>query len=264
MNCTAFCITSSYDLKALHSALRAKYRLTSYPPEAIHLPITKANGTEAHVFCFGYGAVVCWGMDVAEGRFFVEQFADYEKKRHQEEMDEFTFSYGENAKIVDEEIFLPDHEVMTMLAFSYAMGQSVKLGSFEAIIQRSFDATKHIPEELAKRGWVSLSRRAIRCQIGELFITRSSISMYINALDTPDFFWEYPEYEAFYRLMANHLDLKARVEALNARMKVVHELFEMLGNELDHQHSSRLEWTIIWLIIIEVILSLLSNVFRIF
>jgi uncharacterized Rmd1/YagE family protein len=37
----------------------------------------------------------------------------------------------------------------------------------------------------------------------------------------------------------------------------VHELFEMLGNELNHQHSSRLEWTIIWLIIIEVGLSIL-------
>jgi uncharacterized Rmd1/YagE family protein len=44
---------------------------------------------------------------------------------------------------------------------------------------------------------------------------------------------------------------------------VIHELFEMLGNELNHQHSSRLEWTIIGLIVMEVFLTLLRDVFRV-
>lgn len=264
MDCTAYCITSAYDLKDLNSALRQRFQATAYP-EALYLFVERPSGIPAHVFCFAYGAVVCWGMNLAEGRSFLEQLAPYEQKRLEyEETDEFTYSYGEVARIVEEEIILPDREVLTMLSLSYVLGQSVKLGTFEIIIQRSFDATKHIPEELARRGWVSLSRRAIRSQIGELFITRSSISMHIDALDSPEFFWNYPEYESFYRLMANHLNLKGRVEALNARLKVVHELFEMLGNELDHQHSSRLEWIIIWLIIIEVLLALLHDVFRLF
>ena len=64
-------------------------------------------------------------------------------------------------------------------------------------------------------------------------------------------------------MVANYLDIETRVEVLNQRLDVVHELFQMLGSELNHQHSSRLEWTIIWLIIIEVILTLLKDVFRI-
>jgi uncharacterized Rmd1/YagE family protein len=63
-------------------------------------------------------------------------------------------------------------------------------------------------------------------------------------------------------MTANYLDLKTGVEILNHRLKVVHELFEMLGNELNHQHSSRLEWTIIGLIVLEVILILLKDVFK--
>jgi uncharacterized Rmd1/YagE family protein len=63
--------------------------------------------------------------------------------------------------------------------------------------------------------------------------------------------------------MANYLDLESRVEVLNQRLGVIHELFEMLGNELNHQHSSRLEWTIIGLIVMEVILTLLRDVFRV-
>ena len=64
-------------------------------------------------------------------------------------------------------------------------------------------------------------------------------------------------------MVSNHLDIENRVTVLNQRLDIVHELFEMLGNELNHQHSSRLEWTIICLIVIEVMLTLLRDVFEV-
>ncbi len=97
--------------------------------------------------------------------------------------------------------------------------------------------------------------------MGELFIERNSINLHVDVLDTPEFFWEYSELEPFYAMTANYLEIETRVEVLNQRLDVVHELFEMLGNELNHQHSSRLEWTIICLIIIEVFLSILRDIF---
>ena len=103
----------------------------------------------------------------------------------------------------------------------------------------------------------------IRRKMGELFIERNSINLHVDVLDVPEFFWEYPELEPLYQMIAKYLDLKTRVEVLNHRLDVVHELFQMLGSELNHQHSSRLEWFIIWLIIIEVLLSLFRDVFPI-
>jgi len=75
-------------------------------------------------------------------------------------------------------------------------------------------------------------------------------------LDTPEFFWEYSELEPYYRLVAHYLDIERRVNVLNQRLTVLKELFDMLNNEINHKHSSRLEWTIIWLIVIEVIIEL--------
>jgi uncharacterized Rmd1/YagE family protein len=49
---------------------------------------------------------------------------------------------------------------------------------------------------------------------------------------------------------------------LYKRLDVIHELFEMLGNELNHQHSSRLEWTIIYLIVIEVVLTVAKDLLK--
>ena len=60
-------------------------------------------------------------------------------------------------------------------------------------------------------------------------------------------------------MIANHLDLETRIEVLNQRLDIVHDLFEMLGNELNHQHSSKLEWIIIWLIVIEVVMSIVHH-----
>lgn len=95
--------------------------------------------------------------------------------------------------------------------------------------------------------------------MGALFLDRSSINLHVDVLDTPEFFWEHPELEPMYLDVANELDIQNRGQVLNQRLDVLRELFEMLGNELNHQHSSRLEWIIIWLILIEVIITLLTR-----
>src|SRR5262249_46265875 len=119
-------------------------------------------------------------------------------------------------------------------------------------------------EELAARGKIRLSKKEIRRKMGALFIERNSINLYFDVLDTPEFFWEHAELEPLYTMTATYLDIEARVRALNQRLDIVHELFDMLVTELNHQHSSKLELTIIWLICIEVGLSILQNVFRLF
>lgn len=99
--------------------------------------------------------------------------------------------------------------------------------------------------------------------MGALFIERSSINLRADVLDTPEFFWEYPELEPLYTMTANYLDVRSRVEILNKRLDIIHDLFEVLGTELNHLHSNRLEMTIILLIVIEVLIALLRDVFHI-
>lgn len=262
MDCSAICTAASYSIKPLYEVMRITYKTTLYR-DVVYVDMQK-DDFSCEAFFFPYGAAVFWGVDQEKGlRIINEEISSFEQQRSSElETDSFTYEYGDSIKIFEDEILLPDDTILTKLALSHAMAQSVKLAGFETSVQKTFQLTKQLPEDLAKFGKISLSRKAMRRKMGELFITRNSINLNKDVLDTPEFFWEYPELEPAYLLMANYLDIRTRVEILNQRLNVIHDLFEMLGTELNHSHSNRLEWIIIWLILIEVIISLTVHVFH--
>lgn len=266
MDCCAFCNASAYKIKPFLESLKGQYKTAFYRDVAyVAMPF---EGKTVDLFYFPYGALVCWGVSKEVGVSFLSLVKEFTfQLRDDIETDEFTYSPTQSPqdplKIVDDEIFMPNFDTLTKVAISHGIAQSVKLGTFESALQKTFVLTRQIPEDLAQQGKISLSRKEIRRKMGELFIERNSINLHLDVLDTPEFFWDYPEMEPLYNTTANYLDIKTRVGVLNQRLDVVHELFDMLGSELNHQHSSRLEWTIICLIVIEVTLSLLRDVFQI-
>ena len=241
--------------------MRVSHRTTLYR-DVVHVALEKDDIT-CDVFFFSYGVAIFWGASRELAlKILREDIGVFEQNHIDDiEIDEFNYVHGDVAKIFEDDIILPNQDIVTMLALSHGIAQSVKLSSFETTLKKSFNATRIIPEELAKQGKIPLSRREIRKKMGQLFIERNSINLYMEVLDTPEFFWEYPELEPLYLMTANYLDVKRRVEILNQRLDIIHGLFEMLGTELNHLHSSRLEWTIIALIVIEVLIALLRDVF---
>lgn len=255
MECCAFCSASSFQIKPLFASIRTQYN-AALMRDVIHVEFSK--GVDA--FYFPFGALVCWGISIDEGRRYLKLTEDFlEKPLDDIEEEAFTYSFGDQYQFIEDDLVLPNDEAVTKLTISHGIAQSVKLGAFEHTISSSFEKTRHIPVNLAARGKIRLSRKEIRKKMGELFLDRSSINLHVDVLDTPEFFWEHPELEPIYLDVANELDIQNRGQVLNQRLDVLRELFEMLGNELNHQHSSRLEWIIIWLILIEVVITLLTH-----
>lgn len=262
MDCRTYCAAESYDIKSLFQGFRALYNTTSYR-DALHIEIPLEDSAFGNAFIFQYGALVIWGVPSKDETALLAEIKRYEIKPLEEaEREQYEYEYGTKLKFADDVITLPDRDPLTKLAISYALAQSTKLGSFEVTIQKIFNQMKDYPEDLAKYGTIKLSKIEMRKKMGLLFLERNSINLHVNVLDIPEFFWFSPEYEPLYMKAANYLDIENRVEVLNQRLNVAHELFEMLGNELNHQHSSRLEWAIIILILIEVSLALFKDVFH--
>jgi uncharacterized Rmd1/YagE family protein len=262
MRCTSYCTASSYDIPRLYQDVQ-KQGISQLYRNLIHTSTKEDKRTKGDIFYFSYGAVVFWGYTEEEEHAVLTSLKEYERESVlKPEIDEFTFAHGDTMKIEEDKIVLQNKSTLTKLAISHGLAQSVKLTVFEEIIQKTIDLTQHLPSELSRKGKISLSRKEISKKMGELFIERNFINLHSEILDTPEFFWDHPELEPFYRRTAHYLDVTKRVEVLNKRLTVVHELFEILRNELNHQYSSRLEWTIIGLIIIEIVLAVLRDLFH--
>lgn len=261
MRCTGYCTASAYEIPRLFQTLGKLGPVQLYK-DTLHFQIREERRVRGDVFYFSYGAVVFWGFSQEEEKRFLADLKEFERDPCSRTEDEFTYIYGDELRIEEDEIVLQNKGTLTKLAVSYGVAQSIKLNVFEDSIFKTYETTKWLPAELAVKGKISLSRKAISRKMGELFIERNTINIHTEILDTPEFFWEHPELEAFYRRIAHYLDVTKRVDVLNRRLNVIHELFEILRNELNHQYSSRLEWTIIILIVIEVVLAVLRDIFH--
>ena len=218
---------------------------------------------EAHVFFFSYGCVVMWGLSQHAEEQLVELLkGDYAQgPLPQDEVDDFGYVLTPNADktVIHKDLLrLATTGLSEKLAVAFALAQSAKLGVFEATVEQTIQNTRSIPERMARDGKISLGRKQITKQIGQLFVDRASINLHSDILDNPDYFWEDDEWLPAYARVSKYLEITRRAEVLNKRLDIIKELFDMLASEYHNSHASMLEWIVIVLILIEVFFQILE------
>lgn len=256
MRCANYTTAEEYDLRKLNGLLKEHEEEASdlrFFQDALY-----ARYAEGHVFFFSYGCFVAWSLEPIQEKQLIELLRRVAKNSLEYNWEEFNYKIGEKAQVARDIITLDNKKdlIPQMLSISYGLSQSITLSRFEDRVLNRINQTKHVPQELAEKGRISLSRREISKQIGSLFMERNSINLHSDILDVPGFFWEHPEHEELYIMTINDQDLKARTTVLNTRLDIIRELFEVLNDALNNRHSALLEWIIILLIFIEVILTI--------
>ena len=217
---------------------------------------------EGEVWLFDYGVMIGWGVsenDLQKLRSVLEKHIQDNLQTQDFEQFEFIIDSSATFRVHNDKITLTSEDVLTRLAVSHALAQSAKLSSFENKAKQVIIENSYLSRTLAKTGRIPLSRRDLSKLRGQLFDTSSDISLNFNLLDVPEFFWDYPELENVYQTIAKYLDLIPRVELLNHKLSVIHELLDMLADELKHKHSAFLEWIIIVLIAIDIVIYMLPK-----
>jgi uncharacterized Rmd1/YagE family protein len=250
-------------MKALLENLQEQKALVTYfrSSHVIH----HLEGFErGDVFYFSTGTVVMWGLSVPEENEVLLRLKAFENDPVPEiEIEESRYSIGKAAKILKDDITLPSEDLVTKLAFSHGLAQSVKLEIFEKRMAKRVESMEDIPKSLALNGRIQLSRKQLTRVMGELILERNSINLYSDILDTPDFFWEHPELEPLYRLVSQDLEVTARLNLLNKRMDMLKDLVQVLSQEVNTRYNFLMEWAIILWIAFEVCTTLLTDVFKI-
>lgn len=270
MRCASYCTAAEYNINELVNHLNEIGLEPKHFDNVIHAQ-KHTQKSVIDVFFFPFGCVITWGAGETEELSIVNQTKKYAIGNLDNPISDFIFcNIDRNATktFIDEEkneIILNDDSVFVKLSISHALAQSVKLSVLEQSVTNLLNQTPPIQKELASTGTISLSKKQISKQIGILFNERYSVNLHSDILDTPEFFWRRPHYEPLYLMTAEFQDIQIRQNILNHRLNMIHELYEILSNELNYKHSTRLEWIIITLIGIEVILALShQNLFSMF
>jgi uncharacterized Rmd1/YagE family protein len=258
--CTAQCLANVFDFDALKLTLEQRYRLVAYV-DVLHI-----EQASWEAFVFPYGVFVGWGMGYDDEQHLLQALQRHCSGWHESIfIDRFTYTEGaESTRIHNDHIELSSNTTLDKLAVAHGLAQSVKLMEFEEQAQRTIEETSYIPQNIARHGRANIGRKAIARLRGTLYIVRSDIHLHFDLLDTPEFFWEYPELQESYHRITRYLEVEQRTRLLNDKLDIIQQLLNMLADEQNHKHSSTLEWIIIWLIAVEIVIFLVHDIFKLF
>jgi len=292
--CDALCLADEMDLERISAVWSDGARCGIVPAAKARrlaadvLVLELEDGRLA--FTFGFGSVVCWGLDFKELRVvrrLIRRSIGDSLPPEDVEADWLTFSSVPLEEASSEHLFqtgplaldepaqadlaqLPtparplqnDHiclmtwSVDEALAYSYALAQSVKLAVFENLVDAAIDRSRPIPEALAQKGMVDMDEKLVKQQMGEIFVTKCSMTLQSDILDTPEIIWQNDRYDEQYNVGRKYLEISKRVDILNQRLTVLNDLYSFLQAQLEVRHSNKLEWIIIVLIVVEIMVEL--------
>lgn len=96
--------------------------------------------------------------------------------------------------------------------FSNAMSLSVKLGIWEALLEKYIDSIELLTEDLKKGNKIRISRDGCLRKHGELFALRHFINLDSDLLDVPDFYWEQEDLEQLYLKTCAYFSISKRTK----------------------------------------------------
>lgn len=258
--CFTYSLAKRFHFQELCAKLNNEYRTVLYR-DVLHV-----QQGEGNAYVFSFGCLVCWGMDLDQEQRLIEHLQPhYEEALPQAISDSFEWNVDDKGpRIQADFIRIHPDSALEPLAISHALAQSIKLVELEAYAETTIRETAHVPRNIAAKGASGLRRNDIAKMRGRLFLVESDIHLHHGLLDTPEFFWEHPELEPSYDQVIRYLDVRSRLEVLNKKLHVIHDMFDMLAEEQKHKHSSQLEWIIIGLIAFEIVIFVLHDLFKLF
>ncbi len=260
--CLSLCLSEKIELDKLTNDLGNRYVIQRYK-DVCHVDLPDEK--DAHLFIFRYGVVIFWGGNDGIRTKHLTRIRPYFVDEYEKgASDDFIYSKGTETRIQNDYLYFDPSDHHTRLAFSHALAQSAKLAFFENVAQQAVESTRSIPESLALTGRTKFRAKELAKMRGKLHLVTSQINLSHELLDTPEYYWENPSNEPQYTLMARYLEITPRIEVLNRKLGVIHDLFDMLADEQNHRHSANLEWIIISLIAVDIFIFFLHDIFKLF
>ncbi|MGO8835521.1 MAG: RMD1 family protein [Roseiarcus sp.] len=153
-------------------------------------------------------------------------------------------------------IQMKDLSPQRFLVLADALAKTVALARDEREVNAVFDVIEPFAATLARSGRPPFRRRAMLRLIGQALLAQHRVSGRVAVEEKPDVLWDRPDLERLYARLEDEYELKERGEALKRKLAVIVETAHALTDIIDADRATRLEATIVILIVAELIVTL--------
>lgn len=218
---------------------------------------------EKFIYLFHYGIVSFFNMDTDEMSKYIQQIKPFCAEMIPTDMSEAINVHiiADSIKVDFEKVILPEiNQEMIRLVMLNA-SQSVALDVYSEITESLLMETNKHTNYLELKGKLDISGNQLKRVIGKILNIKNKISENLYIFDAPESTWEDEQLNRLNLALKQTFDLKDRYNLIHDRIDIIKENLELFKSIMDHKESSRLEWIIIILIVIEVIDMFIAKLF---
>jgi uncharacterized Rmd1/YagE family protein len=159
-------------------------------------------------------------------------------------------------------VLLPDLSDERFLCLADALAKSVALGRDEGAVNAVLDIVEPFAAAVAKNGKPPWKRREMLRVVGQALLVQNRVAGRVAVEEKPDVLWDRPDLERLYARLEDEYELKERSRMLQRKLDLVVETVRAMTDILDADRSTRLEATIVLLIVFEILITFYQMFFQ--
>ncbi|MCC7382582.1 MAG: RMD1 family protein [Deltaproteobacteria bacterium] len=157
-------------------------------------------------------------------------------------------------------VVVPERSPEMVAAVALLLGQSAALERYELAAEALAEEAIAIAAELKEHGRVPRNTRELIRRVGRIATDRLELARYFYLSDRPEETWENANIADLYDKLFKNLELAERHRAMHDKLEGMEGSLEIVLDLWQVRRSHSLEWGIIFLIVFEIVLSLVKLV----
>ena len=208
---------------------------------------------------FRYGAVVLFDVAAAAQGPFLDQvlalvWNRYEKPETEDVAVRIDPAIREGMQ--GDAVYFESMSVERIQLVAAVLSQSVALAMYESRIAQNFDRIEPLARNLERNGRITANSSELHRHIGAMLLSEQMMVGRVEISEKPDMLWDNPGLEGLYLRMEGEFEIRERYVALERKLNLISRTVQTLAELLHSKRSLRLEWSIVILIVIEIMLTL--------
>ena len=210
-----------------------------------------------YLYVFRYGVVSFFGYSEGEISQLLMEIKPFCEEWRQSDITETMelelVSDREKAKLDNDKVILPQSNIEGIRLALLHLSQSVALDHYAGLSEQAMKETRQHTTYLEQNGKLDIGGKKLKRHIAKVLNINNQISENLYIFDSHEVVWEDQELDRLDKGLKQIFDLKERYRNIKEQGVVIKENLSLFMNIMDHRESSRLEWIIIILILVEVV-----------